>query len=174
MALEVEDGTAKVNAESFASVDEFTTHHTLRGNTYTATDSAIEAALRKATDFMEARWSTSWVGSRSTVTQALSWPRDGAYYPDDGRPALDVPIEIKRACVEYALRALTNELAPDLEYTTTLGPVVETEDRVGPIMERRKYANGGATMAFRKFPVIDKSLRPLLVGGGGDGYLLRV
>ncbi len=174
MALITEDGTGLTNSESFVSVLYFITYHNNRGNAFTATTGQIEAALRKATDYMESRWANSWVGIRHSTLQALSWPRDGAFYPDDGRIALGVPVEVQKACAEYALRALSNELSPDLEYTTSLGVVEETEDRVGPIMERRKYAVGGTTVTFRKFAVVDASLKQLMMGGSGSGYLERV
>lgn len=173
MTLIVEDGTGLTNSESWISVLYFITHHNNRGNVFTATTAQIEAVLRKATEYMEARWSNVWVGIRHSPLQALSWPRDGAFYPDDGRIAQGVPVEVKRACAEYALRALTDKLAPDIEYTTTTGLIEETEDRVGPIMERRKYRAGGIAITFRKFPVVDISLKPLLINGG-SGYLERV
>lgn len=174
MALVVEDGTGLSNSESYASVQDFISYHDARANSYTTDATALAGALRKATDYMESRWSTMWVGERQTFTQALSWPRVGAYYPDDGRPAEGVPIEVKKACMEYALRSLTNELNPDFVYTTTAGNILETEDRVGPIMQRRKYSEGSVTQTtYRKFPTIDDSLRPLL-GGGGFLYLARV
>lgn len=175
MTLIAEDGTGRTDAESFITVAYFVSYHANRGSVYTATGIQIEQVLRKATEYMEARWSNSWVGIRHSTLQALSWPRDGAFYPDDGRIALGVPVELQKACAEYALRALSDDLAPDLAYTTTTGMVLETEDRVGPIMERRKYNAGGmVTVTFRKFAVVDASLKPLMVGGSGSGYLERV
>lgn len=172
MALIVEDGTGLSNSESFASLDQFLAYHGNRGNDLSATNLRIEQALRQATDYMEARWGLKWTGARLSDTQALSWPRTGAYYPD-GRQATGVPQEIYRACLEYALRAITEPLAPDPTYGDVQAPVIEREERVGPIMEKTVYGSGGAQITFRKYPVVDQMIKPLLTGGGG-GYLTRV
>lgn len=171
MALVVEDGSCLSNAESYASVAYFISHHTGRGNAFTASASEIEQALRKATDYMETRWATKWSGIRQTTTQALAWPRISAYYPDDGRAASGVPIEVKRACVEYALRSISEPLAPDPVYSDIQAPIIEKEERVGPIMEKTVYGGGGASASFRKYPIVDESIKMLL---SGSSYLNRV
>lgn len=84
MAIEVEDGTGKSTAISYATAAEFVTYHTARGNTTIAeadTDQ-IEAALVKAADYMEQKYRMLWRGSRATTTQRLSWPRRGVPVPD--------------------------------------------------------------------------------------------
>ncbi|HWH74773.1 MAG TPA: DnaT-like ssDNA-binding protein, partial [Methylibium sp.] len=88
MALEVEDGTAKSDAESYVSVAEASAYHSLRGNTLWATmsEGEMEAALRRATDYLVQTYRDQWAGYRATTTQALDWPREEVQIKD--APAL--------------------------------------------------------------------------------------
>jgi hypothetical protein len=76
MALVVEDGTARADAESYCSVAAADTYHANRGNTVWAalTQTVKEQCLRKATDYMVV-YRNAWDGYRKTTTQALDWPR---------------------------------------------------------------------------------------------------
>jgi len=93
MALVVEDGTGKSNAESYLSVADCDTYHTNMGNTGWAGDATVkEVALRKATKFLDNKFRLRWKGTRTNEDQALAWPRsnvediDGFYYDSDGIP----------------------------------------------------------------------------------------
>lgn len=112
MALIVEDGTGLSNAESFASVAFANTYHTNRGNAlWTGTDAVKEAALRKATDYIQAKYYPRWGGSRMTDAQALDWPRDYVvrsnsltgtiYWPNNA-----VPNDVAVATCILALKSL--------------------------------------------------------------------
>ena len=126
MALTVETGTGAANSESYASVADADTYHTLRGNTnwiddVDMTTAAKEAALRRATDYMNQAYRMRWNGNRINTTQALDWPRANvpqrdfsltgftSYYATDS-----IPVEVKNACMELAFRAAAGELAGDL------------------------------------------------------------
>jgi hypothetical protein len=114
MALVVEDGTGKSDAESFASVTEANTYWTNRGNSaWAANDAAKEVALRKAADYLEQKYRGLWLGSRVLATQALSWPRIGVTVDGFPVPPTLVPMEVKRSAIELALRAVDGELLPD-------------------------------------------------------------
>ena len=173
MAFVVEDGTGVPTANAFISVAFFKAYHDERGGDYSALtpDAKIEQVIVQATDYIQRRFGDKFVGARLTTTQALSWPRQYAYYPD-GRAALLVPIEIQQATAEYALRAAAGPLAPDIVYDQTNAPVIEREERAGPIVERYKFGGGGTSTSYRKYPLADSLLKSLLVGGG-EGYLLR-
>lgn len=124
MSLIVEDGTGLANAESLISVADATAYHAARGNAAwaaLASDIIREQLLRKATDYMGQVYRMSWAGYRKTTAQALDWPRyevpiiDSpafglAYYDENS-----VPTIVKNACAELALRAASDDLAPDLE-----------------------------------------------------------
>jgi hypothetical protein len=148
MAIVVETGSGSATAESFASVADATTYHSNRGNAAwaaLASDTVREQCLRKATDYMEQAFRTRWQGYRNTATQALSWPRSFVYlepfilgavgsYPylvaDD-----IVPVQVKNACAELALKAATADLLADTTQqvvSETIGPISTTYDKFSP------------------------------------------
>jgi hypothetical protein len=172
MALEVEDGTGKANAESFISVADASAYHTARGNSAwaaLASDTVREQMLRKATDHMEQVYRLRWKGGRVNGTQALSWPREYAeraefvdasypysiYYPSD-----EVPQEVKNACAELALRAASGTLSPDLEQR------VKREKVEGLEVEYADY--GSQSTQYR---AVDNMLAPLLKAGGSSAMV---
>lgn len=173
MALVVEDGSGKADAESYISVADATTYHASRGNVAwasVASDTVREQLLRKATDYM-AVYRDRWAGWRVSTMQALDWPRyevpikDAsllgqslmAYYPSNA-----VPVAVARACAELALRAIDGDLAVDLD-----PPVIE--ETIGPITT--KYAEGAPQQ--KRFPAIDAMLLPFMTGGAGSLKVVR-
>ena len=173
MALVVEDGTAKTDAESYISVADAGTRHTAFGNTaWTGTDAVKEAALRRATAYMLQAYRERWHGYRKTATQALDWPRSFVYlepfvhgavgaYPylvDD----TTVPDEIANACADLALRALSDDLNADLArgiIREKVGPLETEYDRYSPESPR--------------YRAIDMALAPYLKGSSAMAMLVR-
>ena len=165
MALVVEDGTGRADAESYCSVATASAYHAARGNADWATiasDTVREQCLRKATDYM-AVFRTRWDGYRKTSVQALDWPRymvpmkdsylygefGAAYYDDD-----IVPAAVQNACAELALKvAQGTDLTPDLS-----PPVVR--EKVGPL--ETEYLPG-ARQTTRYFGV-ESMLAPFFCG----------
>lgn len=73
MALIIEDGTGKLDSQSYASAATLTAYATARAITLTAaTDAAKEALLIRAMDYIE---SQPYRGIKNTQAQALQWPR---------------------------------------------------------------------------------------------------
>lgn len=172
MALVVEDGSGLAGAESYASVAEADAYHTARSNSlWTGADAVKEAALRRATDYMLQTYRSRWHGTRYTLPQALDWPRSGVPIPDSpggtyGLPAYvavnAVPAEVKRACIELALDALSGDLNPDLSRATLREKVdvIEVEyDHNAPEYVRRRS--------------VDQLLEPYLCGGSSSVSLVR-
>lgn len=137
MALIVEDGTAKADAESYISVADATIYHAARGNAAwaaLASDTIREQLLRKATDYMLQYYRSMWKGLRATTTQLLDWPRAnvelsdmGTYYGYGAILANNVvPLDIRTACADLALIAASGDLAPDI------GQLVKRE-KIGPL-----------------------------------------
>ena len=137
MALIVEDGTGLADAESYISETEADAFHEKRGNTAWDSVTDKEALLRKATDYMQGQYAERWSGYRSTLTQALDWPRSNVTLKD--RPghgsyyyASDVvPHAVKRACALLALRAASGDLLTDQgqrKVSVTVGPISTTYD----------------------------------------------
>lgn len=172
MALIVEDGTGRADAESYASVSDATTYHTARGRAASwAAVTDQEAALRLATAYMEQAYRLRWKSFRVTSTQALCWPRAWVQTPDAPYgygsfaayiPNNVIPTEVKQACMELALKTVSGELAPDLDRTTLT-------EKIGPIeVQYDKDA-----LAYTRYRSIDLLLGPLLLSGGASVPLVR-
>ena len=150
MALIVEDGSIVAGAESFCTVSFADTYHSNRGNTaWTGTDAVKEAALRKAADYMMQAYRGRWQGLRVEDGQALDWPR--SWVVVDGYAVLStiVPNEVKAACAQLALRALSADLLTDETQR-------KTRVKVGPI--ETQYAEYGTQT--KQYPAIVSLLAP--------------
>lgn len=173
MALIVEDGTGRADADTYCALADATTYHAAMGNAAwaaLATDEVREQALRRATLYMGQTYRLRWAGYRKTDTQALDWPRhnvpkpdtsDGrfmAYYDDDV-----VPVEVRNACADLALKASAGDLLADQSQAVI-------ERTVGPITT--KYAAGSS--ATKRFVAVDRLLAPLLADGGSSSALRLV
>ena len=137
MALVTETGTGSNTSESFCSVADALAYFTARNNTvWLALSTAQqEVALRKSTDYMEAVYSQRWAGTRTTSTQALSWPRYNVFVNGYVTSSSAVPRAIINACSELALRAAAGELLADAtqQKTRTKVDVIEVEfDKYSP------------------------------------------
>jgi len=163
------DGTA-VGANAYITVQEFKDYHADRGaDTSAFDDEAIEAAIVRATDYLDQRF--IFVGERRYGReQTTEWPRTSAR--DRDRNYINgIPPEVKEACAEYALRALAAELNPDPERNASGVAVLSKSEAVGPISESVTFV-GGAVFQMPKYPAADQKLvRAGLVRSGGT--LLR-
>lgn len=165
MALITETGAGLPNAESLCSVADALAYQADRGITTWATLSTTEQeqALRRATDYIGQVYRTRWAGTRTTDTQALDWPRydvprtdgPGAFYGLSYYASDAVPIEVRDACAEMALRAAAGELSPDVGRVTR-------REKVGLL--EVEYAPG---VAWTRYRAIDNLLAPFLKSGGG-------
>lgn len=170
MSLITEDGTVVTGAESYTSVADADTHHSLRGTTLwdAMTTTEKEQALRRATDFMMGRYRGRWKGGRVHAHQELDWPRQGVVTEDMGiAPApyfafvvdyRTIPVEVKRACAELALRAGAGPLEEDEDIRVL-------EETVGPITT--KYDPNARRQI--KFSQVDSMLSVYLERGGNSG-----
>lgn len=158
MSLEVEDGTGKSNSESYISVADATAYHTARGNAAWAllTTAQMEAAARKATDYMRQVYRSRWKGYKVNENQALDWPRYDVEVEGYAVDSDIVPTEVKNACAELALRASAADLNPDLTQgvlSEQVGSIQVTYDKASP--------------QFTRYRAIDAILSPYLKAGGG-------
>lgn len=152
MALAVEDGTGLVGADAYISVANADTYFLASANATwaAATVPAKEVAIVKATRYMEKRFGTKWKGLIASSEQALGWPRRYVY-DERGTELVDqVPVQIARACAEYAVQALVNPLIPETVYPIAdgapvpFGRINRKVEKVGPIYEETYYSTGGA------------------------------
>jgi len=170
MALVVEDGTGKPDAESYVSVTDADAYLAKRGiaGTWAATSGAKEIALIQATDYMEQMYRSAWSGSRVRSTQTLSWPRTGVYVDGFSVPATLVPTEVKVACVQLAQRAVTETLLPDIANSSAGGDIVEQS--IGELSVR--YSEGTTSSLGRpQYQAIERTLSPFFSNSiPGSGF----
>jgi hypothetical protein len=171
MPLVTEDGTARADAESLASVAAADAYHASRGNVSWAGAMTAdkENALRRATDYMSQMYRTKWKGRRMGMVQSLDWPRYGVQLDDVGFgryaalvPVNTVPLQVVQACCDLAIRALSGPLAADLQRQV----IAET---IGPL--RTEYAAG--TPEYVRYRSVDLLLKPLLESGGMGIAMVR-
>lgn len=119
MALIVETGTGMADAEAYVSVAEVLAYALTRGLAFDQATSMQEAAIVRATAYIDARYGARFPGSKlKSRDQSLRWPRwdaldaEGVLIKSD-----EVPVEIKNATCEAAVRelALPGVLQPDYE-----------------------------------------------------------
>lgn len=161
----VEDGTGLVGANSYLSTAEADDYHSGRGNTVwttsTVTSAMKQAALVRATDYIEKRFGTKFRGWKESSTQSLQWPRLDAE-DNSGYLLQGIPAKLKHAVAEYALRSLAvHELSPDpvspvpeqhhtngyVRDMSPTGEVVRKTERVGSIEETTQYRNVGGSIS---------------------------
>lgn len=151
MAIIVEDGTGKTDAETYVSVAVADAYHTAMGNsTWTGTDAAKEVALRRAAQYIDNRY--RFRGERRTTTQALEWPRVNyeLSWRVEGWPVK----ALADATCEAALRALSAKLQTDTKADQL------TEQTVGPITQKWSSKTGQM-----RYPVVDSLLQSYSASG---------
>lgn len=119
MALTIEDGTGKADADSYATAAELVTYGTAYGVTVPATEADQESLLRRAAVQMNA---LPWKGSRAVSGQALAWPRAGVCVHGEELAADSIPREVKYGQMALAAEILSYDAAPP---ATAKGAVVE-------------------------------------------------
>jgi len=166
MSLVVEDGTAKVDAESYITVAAADTHHAALGNTAwaaIATTALKEGYLRQATRYMLQAYRQRWAGVRATTTQALDWPRSCVVVDRYTYLAsTTLPADVANACADLALKALAGELNADLTRAVVrrkVGPLETEYDPYSPQSPR--------------YRAIDMALAPYLSGSSAMATLVR-
>ena len=162
MALVIEDGTGKQDADSYISIADANDYINKWHDSALAWGShgntGKERALRVGTRYVD---SFKFVGLRAWTSQKLSWPRAGLG-PIDGQyfKSSQIPDAIKHAVVEAALKHVDGEtLFPDHQ-----GQAIQSEsDQVGPLSESVTYFS--AKRPEKTFESVQKLLRPFLTGG---------
>jgi len=161
MALVVEDGTGLETANSYVSLAECSTYHTDRANSDWIGDDAVkEAAIIRATQYLDNHYRSRFLGYRGSEAQALEWPRydvedDNGYWLDG-----ESPNELRYATGELAVRAVNDKLLDDQGRGGAIRRV-----KVGPI--ETEYSESAPAGTIYRF--VDEILGRLLSGGSGGG-----
>lgn len=112
MALEVEDGIGKADAEGYISATEMRAFCAGWGYDLGAdTDEQLEVKIRLGAEKIDAR---RYKGAREFAVQALQFPRTGLT-DWSGHEVTGVPLKVKKANAELAFKARTVSLDEDLE-----------------------------------------------------------
>lgn len=174
MALIEETGTGNAAANTYGNIAGADAYHLDFANAAWAalTTQQKTAALLKATRYIDGKYRNSWRGNKTTVTQALCWPRMGVNILDSPGSFLSgggvgnyqavlhpltIPERLKHAVYEAALIASTTELQPMLRTS------IASESITGVISTTFKQ---GATPGQVKYQVIDQLLSDLVEAGG--------
>jgi hypothetical protein len=164
MAFTVESGAGDAGSNAYMSAADVTTHHTDRGNSAwnDFTQPEQEAAIIRASDYIDKRFGRRFRGLRKTKGQGLEWPRTDAI-DNDGYLIDNLPPQLTKACAEYAIRAaICQTLAPDAPIPVpkqdltdssgerpeqeASGQITRTKDKVGPLEEERWYETTSQTL----------------------------
>lgn len=169
MALEVEDGTGKTDANAYVSLATVNAYFTARGiDTWTDLDDAEkEAAIVRATFALDAKYARSWIGVKKTQAQTLQWPRIKEKDSTKGVTDVDgyevlpttIPQQVLNACCEVALIEVSERF---LAQAVTRDDSVSSE-RVGPI-STSWFQNAPSVSHY---PHIDAMLEGLASTGAG-------
>lgn len=153
MAFVVEDGTGLEDANALIDVAFADSYFSDRGITAWTGDTATvkQPAIVRATDYVNNRF--TYLDVKFNEDQSCEFPR--------GEEAL-MPVKMKQAVAEYALRALTTVLAPDPTTDATGGKVIEKTEIVGPLEETTKYSESTSLALLKPYPAADMLLRGLI------------
>lgn len=149
MALTVENGTGLVDAESYQSVADFKVYCDARGMSYAGkSDTLIEQALRRGTEWLDATYRGSYCGlPLNPPDQALEWPRVGMVDRNGyAIPSDSVPRQVKAATAEASHRELITPgyLLPDYVGSER---IKRSRKKVGPLEKEIEYQGGSGTAA---------------------------
>lgn len=169
MAIVVEDGTGLENSNSYVSVEDANAYFSTRAVTEWLTKALKdkEAALIKATDYIDQRWGPKLQGYPLTRDQALEFPRLGCY-DRYGYLAEGVPMDIAKAACEYALITFDQSLGP--ANPTTSKEIKKKKVVVGPITTETEYVGSNSQTDTIKYPVADSYVKQFGRGGNGGVY----
>jgi hypothetical protein len=168
MTFTVEDGTGLIGSNAYVSVAYVDSYFLDRNNTaWVASTTQKQAAIIKATDYIEVRWSSRFMGRKefANTPQALSFPRVNII-DRNGQYVTGIPEKLKRATAEYALRALSSELLPDPTIDDSGLAVVAKREKVGPLEEQTQFqANVTNPTLIRPYPTADRLLEEYVTSG---------
>jgi len=160
--LTVEDGTSVTGADAFISLaDAEALYLDRNGEAWSGTDPEKEAAIRRATAFVD---SLDFVGEPlNGRDQALAFPRKNAF----DRNGLEIPEDEvpKEVVTATGLLAFAESATPGILTPTVDRAGAVKSEQVGPI--RVEFAGNPGTVSFNRQVVTGAMdlLGPLILGG---------
>lgn len=165
MAFTPEDGTGLSTANAYVDTAFADAYFADRGVTdWTGTPEDKQSWIIRATDYIDARFGAVLIDQIAFPgIQALQFPR--VKVGTTATPPVSLPVNLKKAACEYALRAKTSPLAPDPVIDPSGFKVEKTHKKVGPIEKDVTFASQGpnASMVLLKpYPAADMLMRDLI------------
>ena len=109
---------------------------------------------------------TAFSGGDDGGSQTLSFPQSGLF-DRAGIRVEGIPLRLKQATAEYAVRAAASVLAPDPLVDDRGGSIVKFSEKVGPIDESTEYSDGtNLAITIRPYPAADRLLQDYVVPAG--------
>ena len=164
MTFVVEDGTGKADAESYVSVADAGAYAAARGLPFDVTGAPAialaEQALRRATEWIDAKYGPRFAGTWAVDGQALAWPRLYASYRLTSLPSDEVPSQVVAATIQAAVRELASpgSLSPDI----TTGKIKKRVRVEGAVEVEYAVGSGGVASQTPIVSIIDGILAPLI------------
>ena len=173
MAFTVEDGTGVTDANAYITILGSEAYWAERGDTVWAAlnDSQQQAAIIKATDYIDSRFGPRFKGTKLVTTQGLMFPR-ADLYDEDGEEILydnGLPRPFLNAVCEYAYRAHSADLWNEPELNRK-GRLVVERSKVGPIEEDLRYVFNRDVSQIKPVPGADRLLQKYCIP---SGYVFR-
>lgn len=175
-----EDGTVD-NANAYTDAATVRAYWLDRGvDLSTKTDQEMEAAIIKATTYLDSRY--KFVGYQMRRLQGTQWPRSGLTstpWPyDTGYSFLrGLPPALIAATCMLTTRALSKDLMPDPTYDPSGQVVTEETKKVGPIEVSKKYAasyGAGLASSTPQYPEVTLTLQAAnMLASGNSGQVAR-
>lgn len=153
-----------VGADSYVTIEDAQTYAGLVGASFAGSTPNMEAALRRATVWVDASFRSRFPGVKASGRdQVLEWPRAGAT-DAEGQPipSDEIPVEVVNATVEAAIRELRepNSLSPDV-----VPGRAKTLVQVEGIRWEASPVAGGVEAERPHLTVVEGILSGLLKGG---------
>jgi hypothetical protein len=166
MALTLVETPGATNANTYATLaeaEDLVLAMAFPGTWGTATTAQKNAALTTAARRLD---TLTWKGTRSSLTQALAWPRAGVVDRDGfGLDGTTIPARLKAAQVELAVRELAEDRGAD--------PVAGAPQRVKLGSLEVDYGSGARRVPPGVTSTVEAMLADLLLGGSGSVLLVR-
>ena len=185
MALIKEDGSIVPGANSYADIADADAFQTDRGRQawLDADDTVKDAALVRATDYIDGRWELQFTGDPLGDVQTLAWPRQFVQYPATGNPfpTDEVPTDIVDATILYADQIIGDgqdlnnmdelSITPEIDSSN----IKRLKEKVDVLETDTEYFEGGANLrTIQPIPEADRLVRRWLIGRGAKGRTLRL
>jgi hypothetical protein len=160
----------------YGSVAGFETYLTARNHDQgTHSNTEIEAALLVASEWLDARYRSSFSGFKiEQRAQVREWPRSGAIdVYGYAVSAESIPVEVENATYEAARRELASSGSLSVDFLPNKYKSAQVDGAVN--VQYRIFDN--ASEAQTRLQIVDEILAPILtgrgMGSGVTGYAMR-